>query len=70
MKLLDKKRIKTKKGEHLALNERNMLAKVGTVGRGRGESALIGDSQASFPDSLLQFLCRLQYEKRMRRGWE
>ena len=34
MKLLDKKRIKTKKGEHLALNERNMLAKVGAA---RGE---------------------------------
>ena len=28
MKLLDKKRIKVKKGELLALNERNMLAKV------------------------------------------
>ncbi len=28
LKLLDKKRIKAKKGEHLALNERNMLAKV------------------------------------------
>ncbi len=28
MKLLDKKRIKLKKGEALALNERNMLAKV------------------------------------------
>lgn len=28
LKLLDKKRIKVKKGEHLALNERNMLAKV------------------------------------------
>ena len=30
MKLLDKKRIKVKKGEYLALNERNMLAKVYT----------------------------------------
>lgn len=28
MKLLDKKRIKVKKGEYLAVNERNMLAKV------------------------------------------
>ena len=28
MKLLDKKRIKAKKGEYLAVNERNMLAKV------------------------------------------
>ena len=28
MKLLDKKRIKVKKGELLSLNERNMLAKV------------------------------------------
>ena len=28
MKLLDKKRIKLKKGEALALNEKNMLAKV------------------------------------------
>jgi len=28
MKLLDKKRIKMKKGEHLAINEKNMLAKV------------------------------------------
>lgn len=28
MKLLDKKRIKVKKGECLAVNERNMLAKV------------------------------------------
>ena len=31
MKLLDKKRIKMKKGEHLALNERNILAKVCVV---------------------------------------
>ena len=30
MKLLDKKRIKAKKGEYLAVNERNMLAKVYT----------------------------------------
>ena len=30
MKLLDKKRIKLKKGEALALNERNMLARVGS----------------------------------------
>jgi serine/threonine protein kinase len=32
MKLLDKKRIKLKKGELLALNERNMLAKVTSRG--------------------------------------
>ena len=31
MKLLDKKRIKVKKGEYLAVNERNMLAKVGNL---------------------------------------
>ena len=32
MKLLDKKRIKVKRGELLALNERNMLAKVTVTG--------------------------------------
>ena len=50
MKLLDKKRIKIKKGEHLALNERNMLAKVGAA-RGEAEEwstrSLFGDSQQS-----------------------
>ena len=48
MKLLDKKRIKVKKGELLALNERNMLAKV-SVEKGQ-------NSDITLPSFLRSFL--------------